>query len=293
MIALKVRTPLRHQRINTEFVVAGNVKPRAEIGVFGGSGFYSFFRGSSRTIKMRTPYGPPSGEVTISVVGGRQLAFLPRHGVRHEYPPHAVPYKANVHAFKELGVTRIIAPNAVGSLRAEVMPGDLVFCDQFVNFTTGRDDTFYDGPETTHVSTAEPYCPQMRKVAVEAAEKQGVKFHDRGTVVVIQGPRFSTKAESRFFRRQGWDVINMTQYPEVVLAREQELCYLNISVVTDYDAGLEGDPKVNPVTHHEVIRVFESSMERLRSLIVEIAERLPQERTCDCGSALENARLKV
>jgi 5'-methylthioadenosine phosphorylase len=293
MMDLKARTYSRHQRIYTEFVVSGNVKPRAEIGVFGGSGFYSFLKDSGRTFAMRTPYGPPSGKVTISAVGERQLAFLPRHGVHHEYPPHAVPYKANVYAFKQLGITRIIAPNAVGSLRAEVRPGDFVICDQFVNFTTGRDETFYDGPETTHVSTAEPYCPQMRKVAVEAAKKLGVKFHGSGTVVVIQGPRFSTKAESRFFRGQGWDVINMTQYPEAVLAREQQLCYLNVSVVTDYDAGLEGDPRVKPVSHHEVIRVFERNMERLRSLIVEIVERLPRERTCRCGFALENARLSA
>lgn len=269
------------------------MKPRADIGVFGGSGFYSFFGASGSTILVRTPYGSPSAKVTLSAIGGKRLAFLPRHGVHHEYPPHAVPYRANIHAFKQLGVSRIIAPNAVGSLKAEVEPGGLVFCDQFVNFTTGRDDTFYDGPETTHVSTAEPYCPQMRKVAVEVAKKLGIKYHSSGTVVVIQGPRFSTKAESRFFRKQGWDVINMTQYPEVVLAREQGVCYLNISVVTDYDAGLEGDPKIKPVSHKEVVRVFEMNMERVRSLIVGIVGRLPSERTCDCGSALANARLSA
>jgi len=269
------------------------VKPRAEVGVFGGSGFYSFLGDSGKEIVMRTPYGRPSAKVTLSVVGRRRIAFLPRHGVHHEYPPHAVPYRANILAFKHLGVTRIIAPSAVGSLRADVEPGDLVFCDQFVNFTTGRDDTFYIGPETTHVSTAEPYCPQMRKVAAQAAIKLGTKFHDGGTVVVVQGPRFSTKAESRFFSRQGWDVINMTQYPEVVLAREQAICYLNVSVVTDYDAGLEGDSRVEPVSHREVMRVFERNMERLRNLVVEIAERLPKHRTCDCGSALESARLSM
>jgi 5'-methylthioadenosine phosphorylase len=269
------------------------VKARADIGVFGGSGFYTFLKGSSRTVVVRTPYGPPSGKVTLSTVGGKGLAFLPRHGVHHEYPPHAVPYKANIHAFKQLGVTRIIAPNAVGSLKADVEPGDLVFCDQFVNYTTGRDDTFYDGPETTHVSTAEPYCPQMRKVVSEEAKKLGVRFHASGTVVVIQGPRFSTRAESKFFKGQGWDVVNMTQYPEVVLAREQQLCYLNISVVTDYDAGLEGDPKMKPVSHHEVIKVFEKNMEMLRTLIVGVTEQLPRERLCGCGSALENARLRA
>ena len=140
---------------------------------------------------------------------------------------------------------------------------------------------------------AQPYCPQMREVGIEAAKKLGLRTHETGTVVVIQGPRFSTTAESRFFARQGWDVINMTQYPEVVLAREQELCYLNISLVTDYDAGLEGDPSVMPVSHEEVIKVFNSKMESLRRLIVEIVKNLPEERTCGCGSALAHARMSA
>jgi 5'-methylthioadenosine phosphorylase len=268
------------------------VKPRAEIGVFGGSGFYSFLK-SAKEVSVRTPYGRPSGKVRLSAVEGRKVAFLPRHGVHHQYPPHKIPYRANVHAFKQLGVSRIIAPNAVGSLKPEVEPGDLVFCDQFVNFTSGREDTFYDGPETTHVSTAEPYCPQMREVAVDAAKRLGLRFRGKGTVVAIQGPRFSTKAESRFFRSQGWDVINMTQYPEVVLAREQEICYLNISLATDYDSGLEGDPNVKPVSHEEVISVFNRNMTRLRKLIMEIVKELPSERTCECGSALKHARLSA
>jgi len=267
------------------------VKPRAEIGVFGGSGFYSFFGKAGATVRVTTPYGPPSAKVTLSDIGGMRVAFMPRHGVNHQFPPHAIPYKANVYAFKQLGVERIIAPNAVGSLRAELEPGDLVFCDQFVNFTAGRDDTFYSGPVTTHVSTARPYCPQMGKIAVKAAKRLGIKFHESGTVVVVQGPRFSTKAESRFFRAQGWDVINMTQYPEVVLAREQEICYLNVSVITDYDAGLEGDPSVRPVSHHEVIGVFEEKMATLRELIAAIIGDMPRERSCDCGSALGNARI--
>ena len=268
------------------------MKPKAEIGVFGGSGFYSFSKGA-RGIPVKTPYGVPSARITVSDVEGKKVAFLPRHGVHHEFPPHVVPYRANVYAFKKLGVERIIGPNAVGSLRAEVGPGDLVFCDQFVNFTSGRKDTFYDGPETTHVSTANPYCPQMREIAIEAAETLGLRFHRSGTVVVIQGPRFSTKAESRFFARQGWDVINMTQYPEAVLAREQELCYLNISLVTDYDAGLEGDPTVKPVSHGEVIKVFNRNLENLRKLIEQIVKKMPTGRTCDCGRALEHARLSA
>lgn len=268
------------------------MKPRAEIGVFGGSGFYTFLEGAEE-VSVPTPYGKTSGKVHLSKLDGRLVAFIPRHGVHHEYPPHMVPYRANVFAFKRLGASRIIAPNAVGSLKAEIMPGDVVICDQFVNFTSGRNDTYYDGPETTHVGMAQPYCQQMREVAARAAKKVGLKFHPRGTVVVIQGPRFSTTAESRFFSRQGWDVINMTQYPEVVLAREQELCYLNISLATDYDAGLEGDPKVKPVSHEEVIKVFNSKMESLRALIVEIVKELPEKRTCECGSALAHARLSA
>jgi 5'-methylthioadenosine phosphorylase len=231
--------------------------------------------------------------VTLSTIGEKKVAFLPRHGVHHEFPPQSVPYRANISAFKKLGVARIIAPNAVGSLKGGIMPGDIVLCDQFVNFTSGRKDTFYDGPETTHVGMAEPYCPQMRGVAADAAKALGIRFHSKGTVVVIQGPRFSTKAESKFFAGQGWDVINMTQYPEVVLAREQEMCYLNISLATDYDVGLEGDPSVKPVSHEEVIKVFNENMGKLRELIVEIVKRLPSERTCDCGTALRNARMSA
>jgi 5'-methylthioadenosine phosphorylase len=266
------------------------VKPRAEFGVFGGSGFYKLAEGTG-TVVVTTRYGKPSGKVTLANIEGRKVAFIPRHGVHHEFPPHEVPYRANVLSFKKLGVIRVIGPNAVGSLKGEVAPGDLVLCDQFVNFTSGRKDTFYDGPETTHVSTASPYCPQMRRAAAEAADALGLKYHRSGTVVVIQGPRFSTKAESKFFSRQGWDVINMTQYPEAVLARELEMCYLNISLVTDYDAGLEGDPSVKPVSHEEVISVFNRNLENLTRLIGETVKRVPEERTCDCGSALQHARL--
>jgi len=268
------------------------VKPRAEIGVFGGSGFYRFFK-KPRELKVETPYGIPSASLTLSRVAGRSVVFLPRHGVHHEFPPQMVPYRANMRAFKELGVRRVVGPTAVGSLKPEVEPGDLVFCDQFVNFTSGRRDTFYDGPLTTHVSTADPYCPEMRKLGIEAAARLGMKAHGSGTVVVIQGPRFSTRAESKFFSSQGWDVINMTQYPEVVLARELEMCYLNISLATDYDVGLEGNPEVKPVSHEDVIKVFNKNIAKLKGLIVEIAKNLPERRGCECGSALKHARLSA
>lgn len=267
------------------------MKPQADIGVLGGSGFYSLFD-KARPLRVTTKYGAPSAPLTVSQVAGRNVAFLPRHGAHHEYPPHMVPYRANLQAFKQLGVTRVVGPCAVGSLDPEVKPGELVFCDQFVNFTSGRKDTFYDGPLTTHVSSANPYCPEMRSVGIEAAKKLGLRAHQTGSVVVIQGPRFSTSAESRFFRSQGWEVINMTQYPEVVLARELELCYLNISVVTDYDSGLERDPEAKPVSQEEVVKVFNRNMQKLRVLIVEIAKTIPENRGCDCGKSLEHARLR-
>ncbi len=179
----------------------------AEIGVFGGSGFY-YLEGAEE-IKVDTPYGAPSDNIAITTLGGKRVAFLPRHGKRHQIPPHMINYRANLWAMKELGVTRIISPCAAGSLQAGVKPGDFVICDQFVDRTYGRKDTFYDGPVTTHISTADPYCPEMSRLAVETAKKLGIPVHETGTVVVIQGPRFSTRAESRWFASQGWEVINV------------------------------------------------------------------------------------
>ena len=261
----------------------------ASIGIFGGSGFYRFLK-KHDDVAVETPYGFPSSPLKISKIGGRSVAFLPRHGEQHQYPPHMVPYRANVYSLKEVGVERVLGPCAVGSLSPNRKPGDFVICDQLVNFTSGRRDTFYDGPVTTHISTADPYCPELRGVAKEAAGRLGLPFHDGGTVVVIQGPRFSTRAESKFFRKQGWEVINMTQYPEAVLARELEMCYANLSLVTDYDSGLEGDRKVKPVSHEEVIRIFNENIENLRSLVTEMVKAIPEKRSCSCGSALKGAR---
>ncbi len=264
----------------------------ASVGVIGGSGFYKFLQTRDAS-RPETPYGAPSASVKLSDVKGKRVAFIPRHGEHHEFPPHVVPYRANLYALKQLGVERVFGPCAVGSLKPNIKPGDFVICDQFVNFTNGRKDTFFDGPETTHVSSADPYCPQLRKVVIEAAKGVGIKCHEKGTVVVIQGPRFSTRAESKFFRSQKWDVINMTQYPEAYLARELEMCYVNISVITDYDSGLEGDPKVKPVSNEEVIRVFNANLDRLRSLLLRAIELVPAERSCNCGTALQNARISA
>jgi 5'-methylthioadenosine phosphorylase len=263
----------------------------AELGVFGGSGFYSFLE-SVEEVEVDTPYGEPSAPLSVGDIGGRRVAFLPRHGRQHQHPPHKVPYRANVWAMKELGVTRIVGPCAAGSLQPHVKPGNFVVCDQLVDWTSGRQDTFYDGPETTHIGLADPYCPEMREHALKEGHDLGLDLHERGVVVCVQGPRFSTRAESDLFRRQGWEVINMTQYPEALLAREVEICYLNVSLITDYDVGVEG-ADVEPVSHEQVIKVFNENLSRLRDLLFRVIPALPAERSCPCATALEGARFEV
>lgn len=264
----------------------------AAFGVIGGSGFYKFLE-TQEAEKVETPYGDPSASIRLSRVAGKRVAFLPRHGEHHQLPPHVVPYRANIYALKQLGVARVYGPTAVGSLKPDVKPGDFVITDQFVNFTNGRKDTFFEGPETAHVGSADPYCPELRKAVIKASKGMGLRVHRSGTVVVIQGPRFSTRAESKFFRSQGWDIINMTQYPEAILARELEMCYANISLVTDYDVGVEGDPNVEPVSNDEVMRVFEANLGKLRTLLLKAIELTPSKRSCDCGSAMKNARIRA
>lgn len=262
----------------------------AEIGVIGGTGFYSLIEGAEER-RVETPYGPPSDVLTLGEIAGRTVAFLPRHGARHTLPPHAINYRANLWALRSLGCTRILGPCAVGSLQPHIRPGDLVICDQYVDRTRGREDTFYEGPIITHVSMAEPYCPTLRRNAIEAARAMEWRTHERGTVVVIQGPRFSTRSESRWFREAGWEVINMTQYPECALARELELCYVNISLITDYDVGVEGDPHMEPVTAQDVLGRFREKTARLRDLVGRIIPLIPAERTCVCATALQHARV--
>lgn len=264
------------------------MQARADIGVFGGSGFYEFLS-DVEEVWVDTPYGAPSDRVAIAEIGGRRVAFLPRHGKDHRLPPHKINYRANLWAMKELGVQRILGPCAAGSLQPHVKPGDFVVCDQFVHRTWGREDTFFEGPTVTHVSAADPYCSQTRQTLIEQCQKLELSHHDGGTVVVVQGPRFSTRSESREFRSHGWEVINMTQYPEAYLARELGICYANISLITDYDAGLEDDPTVEPVSHQEVLKVFEANIERLRSLLVATIEALPEARTCSCADAVREA----
>jgi len=261
-------------------------RERVDIGVFGGSGFYSLMD-NARETWVETPYGAPSDKVAIGEIGGRRVAFLPRHGKDHRFPPQGINYRANLWAMKSLGARWIIAPTACGSLTAGVAPGSMVVADQVVDRTSGRKDTFYDGPITTHVSFADPYCPTLRPIAIEALRALGIETHERGTIVVIQGPRFSTRAESKWFQSQGWEVINMTQYPECYLARELEMCYVNISLITDYDVGLEG---MTPVSHASVMEVFKKNNERVKDAIGAIVAKIPLGADCSCAHALEGAR---
>jgi 5'-methylthioadenosine phosphorylase len=259
------------------------------IGVFGGSGFYSFLDGSV-THEVDTPYGEPSAPPVVGTIGSTEVAFIPRHGSKHELPPHRINYRANVWAMKELGVERIVGPCAAGSLRAGVQLGDFVVCDQLVDRTRTRPHTFHDGPVTTHVSWADPYCSTMRGVIVEQGQRLEIPTHPHGTMVVIEGPRFSTRAESKWFASEGWDTINMTGYPEALLARELEICYANVSLITDYDVGVDDAPAVN---HEDVVRVFKENNENLRRLLFAVIPALPAERDCECATALSNARLEV
>lgn len=262
----------------------------AEIGVFGGSGFTSLLSDGAE-ITIETPYGPPSAPIVVGDLAGRRVAFLPRHGRAHELPPHRINYRANVWAMAELGVRWLLGPCASGSLQPHVRVGDFVVCDQYVDRTSARADTFYDGPETTHVSSADPYSPVLRALLVDGCRALGIPVHDRGSVVVIQGPRFSTRAESRWFTTMGWEVINMTAYPEGHLARERELCYANVSLITDYDVGLEGVEGVEPVTVDDVVRVFHENNDRLRNLIEWVIPRIPDAPDPHCANALAGARL--
>lgn len=257
----------------------------AEIGVFGGSGFYSLLE-DVREVKVDTPYGPPSDSIFVAEVSGRKVAFLPRHGRHHTLPPHKINFRANVWAFKALGVKAVISPCAAGSLQKHVKPGDFVLCDQFVDRTRGRADTFFDGPIVSHVSPAETYDPTLRKIAADVIAAHGIGLHETGTVVVIQGPRFSTKAESQWFGAQGWEVINMTQYPEAYLCREMGMAVVNISLITDYDSGLHAD--VEPVNAAQVLAVFQQNAQRIRQVVLDMIAKMPAD--LDSLGAAESLR---
>lgn len=246
----------------------------ASIGIFGGSGFYKFLD-DIKEVKIDTPYGETSDALMIGKIAGKDVAFMPRHGRNHTIAPHKVNYRANVWAMKEAGCKVVISPCAAGSLQKHIKPGDIVICDQYVDRTSGRLDTFFELGEIKHVSSADPYCSDLREIAIKSAKDLNLDCHDKGTIVVIQGPRFNTKAESAFYTNQGWEVINMTQYPEVHLVKELGMKPLNISLITDYDAGLIAD--CEPVSHEAVMKIFADNIVKLRKLLFSIVENIPNE----------------
>lgn len=260
--------------------------PRARIGIIGGSGVYDpgLFKNVKR-LNLHTPYGPTSDEIEVGTLGGVRMAFLPRHGRGHRLPPHKVPYRANLWALKQLGVERILSPCAVGSLQERVRPGDIVLVDQFIDWTKHRDLTYFDGPTTVHISAADPFCPELLALFHKTAKSLKLRVHRGGTYVCIEGPRFSTRAESRMFRGFA-DVIGMTLVPEAQLARELEMCYLSIATSTDYDVWAE-----EPVSVKEILRVLAQNVENSKRLLEQAIPHVPVRRQCPCAKALRGADL--
>ncbi len=258
---------------------------QAEIGIIGGTGLYDpQLLKNAQEVDVNTPYGVPSDSFIVGELAGRSVAFLPRHGRRHTIRPTDVNSRANMYAFKKLGVTRVLAVSTVGSLKEEYMPGDIVFVDQFIDRTTRREQSFYTGDKVCHISVAEPMCPEIRKTFIAVAKNASIKAHPTGTYVCIEGPRFSTKAESRMFQQWGADVVGMTMVPECVLAREAELCYASIATVTDYDCW-----KDHPVSAEEIVKTMKANIEKVKRIIVDTVAVLPKERNCVCREALRNA----
>ncbi len=257
----------------------------AEIGIFGGTGIYdSGLLDNPQEIDIDTPYGKPSDKITIGMFNGRKIAFLPRHGKKHTIPPHMINFKANIWAFKELGITRIIAPSAVGSLKEEFEPGHFALPTQFLDFTKSREGSFSEQGKVIHISVADPFCPELQSSILQVTEKQDVKMHKDCTYVCIEGPRFSTKAESRFYKTTGADIIGMTLVPECQLAREAQMCYASISTITDYDVWAE-----KPVTAKEVIETLSKNVEKTKKILTELINKIPKTRECSCEKALAEA----
>ena len=261
----------------------------AEIGIFGGTGIYdSEMLQDSKEITIETPYGKTSDRITIGDLNGKKIAFMPRHGKKHSIPPHMINYCANIWAFKELGITRIISPSAVGSLKEEIKPGDFVLPTQFIDFTKSRRNSFSEDGRVIHISVADPFCPELQEIVSSAAKNQDVPLHKDCTYTCIDGPRFSTKAESRFYKSTGADIIGMTLVPECQLAREAQICYVSIATVTDYDVWAE-----KPVTAKEVMGTLSKNVQITKKLLVELVNNMSDDfttkRTCSCEKALTEA----
>ncbi|MDI1495840.1 MAG: methylthioadenosine phosphorylase [Cenarchaeum symbiont of Oopsacas minuta] len=259
----------------------------AEIGIIGGTGIYDpGLLNDCREINVDTPYGKPSESITLAEYSGRRVAFIPRHGKKHAILPHMINYRANIWALKELGVQRIVSPSAVGSLKEDLVPGSFVLPSQFVDFTKSRINSFSKKGDVFHISSADPFCQQMQDVVLNASKKTGMKMHTDKTYVCIEGPRFSTRAESNFFRTSvNADIIGMTLVPECQLAREAQICYTSIATVTDYDVWAQ-----KPVTTKEIIETLHKNSESIKKLLVELIGIVPKTRTCKCSTALDEAR---
>jgi 5'-methylthioadenosine phosphorylase len=260
---------------------------QAEIGIIGGTGLYDpKLLKNVEEVEVNTPFGAPSDSFTIGELAGRRVAFLPRHGRKHTIRPTDVNSRANMFGFKKLGVQRVLAVSTVGSLKEEYAPGDIAFVDQFIDRTTRREQSFYTEDKVCHISVADPMCPEIRKVLIAVAKAAEVKAHPTGTYVCIEGPRFSTKAESKLFRQWDADVVGMTLVPECVLAREAELCYASIATVTDYDCW-----KDHPVSTEEIVTTMKANIDKVKKILIETILKLPAERGCECKDALKNALL--
>jgi 5'-methylthioadenosine phosphorylase len=256
-----------------------------EIGIFGGTGIYdSGILKNSKEITVDTPYGKTSDSITVGEFNGRNVAFMPRHGKKHTIPPHLINFRANIWAFKELGVKRIIAPSAVGSLKEEFEPGHFALPSQFIDFTKSRKGTFSEDGKVIHISVADPFCPELQNVILNVTKKEKIQMHENCTYVCIEGPRFSTKSESRFFRTTGADIIGMTLVPECQLAREAQICYVSISTVTDYDVWAE-----KPVTAKEVMETLAKNVETTKKILTLVIDQIPEIKSCSCEKALKEA----
>lgn len=257
----------------------------AEIGIFGGTGIYdSDLLSDARQVRVQTPYGDPSSDITLGVFDGKSIAFLPRHGKKHSLAPHMINYRANVWAFKELGVQRVISPSAVGSLKLEIEPGHFAIPTQFIDNTKGRKGSFTSEGHVIHISVADPFCTQLQGVVYDTAGNISTKLHRDCTYVCIEGPRFSTKAESNMYRAMGADIIGMTIVPEAQLAREAQMCYVSISMVTDYDVWAE-----HPVTAKEVASTVSRNSETFAGMLEMLLQNMPNQRECSCAHALKDA----
>lgn len=272
-----------HKNLNFAIKIL-KVSDKISIAIVGGTGIHDEKEiKDANKINVSTPYGNPSDVIIIGNYEGRNVAFLPRHGITHTIPPHKINFRANIEALNSLGVERIILLSAVGSLNENFKPGDIIISDQFIDFTKQRIQTFYDGNRVCHVSMADPFCPELRNIAIDVVKKLNFSFHGKGTYLCIEGPRFSTRAESKFFRNFA-DVIGMTLCPEATLAREREICCLNIATVTDYDVWAE-----KPVSIDDVIKVMNKNVEKIKNILKNLIRIIPDKRHCECGKALSNA----